>query len=302
MGMGRVAVEAIIREHQYKPITGDVLMIGRQTVYFTPDELLLLLSENGLPTTSLRPETIEIDRSTIDRRGGTTKDFITDRSLFRALSQSTQSPPPVVKALDVSSYEGAEIIHDLNEPVPERLRSIADFVVDGSTLDNTFNAAQTLVNYCEMLRPGGRLLAVNAFSPHDTPYAILPPQTFLDYFIVNGFVDCKVYILAYDQSRLNVLHLDLRTLERERRTMGRLVAPHHMATLVLAEKGPSSTTRKTPIQQDYRSESQWSEYLANLALMIRSPRPHLARSTATLFFQPPSGNILVDGEFQSAWH
>ena len=52
MGIGRVAVEAIIREHQYRPITGDVLMIGRQTVYFTPNELLLLLSENGLPTTS----------------------------------------------------------------------------------------------------------------------------------------------------------------------------------------------------------------------------------------------------------
>jgi hypothetical protein len=30
--------------------------------------------------------------------------------------------------------------------------------VDGSTLDNTFNPALTLKNYCDMLRPGGRLL------------------------------------------------------------------------------------------------------------------------------------------------
>ena len=39
-----------------------------------------------------------------------------------------------------------------------------DFVVDGSTLDNTFNPAQTLRNFAELLRPGGRLLTINAFS------------------------------------------------------------------------------------------------------------------------------------------
>ena len=129
----------------------------------------------------------------------------------------------------------------------------------------------------------------------------MPPQTFLDYFVVNGFADCKVYILVYDRTALNVLYLDPRFLEREQRTMGRFVSPYHMASLVFAERGQGSTTRRTPIQQDYRSADQWAEYLANLAAMIRSPRPHLARSTANLFAQPPGGNVLVDRQYQPSW-
>jgi hypothetical protein len=63
-----------------------------------------------------------------------------------------------IQALDRSDYEGANVIHDLNLPVTDRLKGIADLIVDGSTLDNTFNPALTLKNYCDMLRPGGRLL------------------------------------------------------------------------------------------------------------------------------------------------
>ena len=36
MGIGPAIVTALIREHLYKPIRGDVQIIGRQTVYFTP--------------------------------------------------------------------------------------------------------------------------------------------------------------------------------------------------------------------------------------------------------------------------
>jgi hypothetical protein len=39
MGLGGEAIEAIGREHAYRPISGDVVFIGRQTTYFTPSEL-----------------------------------------------------------------------------------------------------------------------------------------------------------------------------------------------------------------------------------------------------------------------
>jgi hypothetical protein len=47
----------------------------------------------------------------------------------------------------VSPYEGAEIIHDLNRPVPDKLKESADFIVDGSTLDNVFDPAMVLRNF-----------------------------------------------------------------------------------------------------------------------------------------------------------
>jgi hypothetical protein len=309
MGLGRVVVEAIVREHQFRPIVGDVLVIGRQTVYLSAIQLVELLAENGFKTENIRPDLIEIDRTTIDRRGGggtDTQSFVTDRALFEALSQSTFSLSPNVMALDVSAYEGAEIIHNLNEPVPENLRGIADFIVDGSTLDNTFNAALTLMNYSEMLRPGGRLLAVNAFSPHNTPYAIMPPQTFLDYFIVNQFTDCKAYTLVYENvphnPALNVFYVDLATLRQRKREMTRFVSPLPMASLIFAEKGSQSTTQHIPIQQDYRSSEQWNEYIDNLEFMLNASRPHLARSsTEKLIVEPCGGHILVNRRYQLAW-
>jgi 2-polyprenyl-3-methyl-5-hydroxy-6-metoxy-1,4-benzoquinol methylase len=72
-----------------------------------------------------------------------------------------------VKAVDVSPYEGAEVIHDLNQPLPDRLRGTADFIVDGSVLDNVFDPATGLRNLTEMLRPGGRLLMSNAWNTRD---------------------------------------------------------------------------------------------------------------------------------------
>jgi hypothetical protein len=46
MGLGGQAVDAIGREHAYRPITGDVLFIGRQTTYFTPQDLAMRLRDH----------------------------------------------------------------------------------------------------------------------------------------------------------------------------------------------------------------------------------------------------------------
>jgi hypothetical protein len=66
---------------------------------------------------------------------------VTDRSIFHALGIDH------VKALDASSCEDAEIVHDLNRPLPNHLKATADFIVDGGTLDNVFDPAMTLRNY-----------------------------------------------------------------------------------------------------------------------------------------------------------
>jgi hypothetical protein len=151
MGLGGQAVDAIGREHAYRPITGDVVFIGRQTTYFTPQDLASRLRDH---CASVDASAIEVDRTTLNRkRGGA---LASDRSIFRALGNDR------VKALDVSDYEGAEIIHNLNEPIPDRLHASADFIVDGSTLDNVFDPAMALRNLAAMLRPGGRLLMINA--------------------------------------------------------------------------------------------------------------------------------------------
>jgi hypothetical protein len=48
MALGRDVVDAIIREHAYRRITGDVLIIGRQTVSLSGSEVLELMQEHGV--------------------------------------------------------------------------------------------------------------------------------------------------------------------------------------------------------------------------------------------------------------
>jgi hypothetical protein len=68
----------------------------------------------------------------------------------------------VVEALDFSAFEGATIIHDLNEPVPDRLLSRFDCVFDGGTLEHVYNFPQAIVNVKRMLKLGGLFISVNA--------------------------------------------------------------------------------------------------------------------------------------------
>src|ERR1700676_1543336 len=113
MGIGHHVVEALIRENQYRPIAGDVVLIGRQTVYFTPEAILALLANHSI-------DVMAINAADIKTGGGSTNNLpafanqklITDAELFRLLGV------PKIVALDHSDYEGAEIIHDLTKPVP----------------------------------------------------------------------------------------------------------------------------------------------------------------------------------------
>src|SRR6516165_1143645 len=293
MGLGRHGVEAILREHVFRPIRNDVIVVGRQTVYFSVDELVQLLSEFGIDAHEVNLRHIELDHETIDRLPGFREcSLVSDKGLFRLLGCGS------VRALDHSAYEGAEIIHDLRHLLPRQLHGIADFIVDGSTLDNIFTPETTLRNYCDLLRPGGRLIAINAFSTHDTPYVIMPPLWYLDYFVVNRFVDCKIYVIVFIDGRDNVFCLDLDFLQRVRREMGRFRSPYHMVTLAFAEKGQNSTTHHLPNQQDYRSSEEWEVFCRNLSEIQKSQRPHLARSHCTqIVVDVIGGHRFVNSDF-----
>jgi hypothetical protein len=285
MGIGHHVVEALIRENQHRPIRGDVVLIGRQTVFQTPESVVALLAEHGADVKTIRPSDIKTGGQT------TNKDdkFITDTELFRLLGVQK------VLALDHSDYEGAELIHDLTKAVPPNLQGCADFILDGSTLDNVFDPAMVISNYADMLRPGGRLLTVNMYSNDHEPYAILPPLWYLDYFTMNGFADCKVYIIVYGDHGLSsddVFTVDIDALLDPARAVKAFKAPGIMATLVLAEKGSNSTSHIRPSQQHYRSDADWAIYRANLAKMKLNARPHLARTQHPIRFEDVRGGHL----------
>lgn len=60
MGVERNIALAVIREHVWSPIAGDVLLIGRQTMFFSPQDGVGMLAEAGL---KLRDRSMRVLRS-----------------------------------------------------------------------------------------------------------------------------------------------------------------------------------------------------------------------------------------------
>lgn len=272
MGLGGQAIDAIGREHAFRPITGDVLFIGRQTVYFSPQDLARRLRDH---CKEVDEAAIEVDRSTLNRN--LAGELATDRSIFRALGV----PAERIKALDVSGYEGAEVIHDLNQPIPDALRASADFIVDGSTLDNVFDPAMALRNYAELLRPGGRLIAVNAWNLRDSAYTACSPSWYLDYFVANGFADCKVYVCVGARNGTNVYWLDPGMVGLGKRQVKTPIFAtwwRRPFVLVLAEKSAMPAAAVVPTQADYRGPAEWERFRATADAIAASLRPHLVGS------------------------
>lgn len=65
-----------------------------------------------------------------------------------------------LEIMDASAYEGAALIHDLNDPVREDLKSTYDTVIDGGTLEHVFNFPVAIRTCMELVKPGGNLILI----------------------------------------------------------------------------------------------------------------------------------------------
>lgn len=62
-----------------------------------------------------------------------------------------------VRSIDHSSYQDANILHDMNQPVSKDLHESCDVLYDGGCMEHIFDVKQVLENYMNMVRVGGRI-------------------------------------------------------------------------------------------------------------------------------------------------
>src|SRR5205823_4290158 len=132
--------------------------------YFTPEQAIRMIEDMGVTPVISDPTKLKIDLET--RGGASAGGFIRDSDFFRILGVNN------IHWLDHSSYEGADLIHDLNKPIPREFIGCCDFILDGSTIDNVFDPAQAIKNLGRMLRPGGRMITINMGSNDSNPYVL----------------------------------------------------------------------------------------------------------------------------------
>lgn len=74
-----------------------------------------------------------------------------------------------VDSIDASDFEGASIIHDMNQPLPSDKHAMYDTVIDFGTLEHIYDIPRALKSCSQLLKSGGQILHVlpaNNFCGH----------------------------------------------------------------------------------------------------------------------------------------
>jgi SAM-dependent methyltransferase len=92
-------------------------------------------------------------------------------------------------SLDVSHYEGATHLADMNLPLPNGLPAGFSLVIDGGTLEHVFDFRQATINVGQLLKIGGHFISItcaNNFLGHGF-YQFSPELFYRVFSAENGF-------------------------------------------------------------------------------------------------------------------
>lgn len=149
MGIDWTVCDALFQSFKYATSKKRLLTLGRQGIHINASIFNYFLEKNNVPHLKDRYQY------------GTFCD-----QFFMDIGFET------VDSIDNSPYEGASIIHNMNNPLPTDLYSGDkgyDYIFDGGTTEHIFNTPQVCENIINLLNIGGIYVAVtpnNNFSGH----------------------------------------------------------------------------------------------------------------------------------------
>lgn len=253
MGLAIPALRFLIREHRRRPFTGPILTLGRQNVHATYDQVCALLRSEGVTPQELPPQQSRITNIATWKRG-IKACSTSDVAFFWSLANLE------VFALDVSDWEGADYIWDINQPIPAALERRFGLIVDGGMLEHVFDVKEAFRNVSRMLMPGGRVIHMSPGSNYvEHGFYQFSPTLFYDYYRANGFEDLRCFIV--ERNLLEVYGKEETNWKFWQWNVGRpwqiLVSDQLLGVFFCAQKTASSRTDQIPQQNRYREPAQW---------------------------------------------
>lgn len=173
---------------------GRCLTLGRQYVPFSVEQALALAAREGaiaMPDGNHYqfPEDHPLLGTVAANQLLAPDGTITDKALFNLLGFRE------VLNLDVSAFEGATLLADLNEAgAARKLGQKFDLVFDGGTMEHVFHVPNVLANIFDLLEVGGCVLHWSPSNNHvDHGFYQFSPTLFCDYYSANEFeiLDCR---------------------------------------------------------------------------------------------------------------
>jgi len=254
MGIQTSGAEFLMYARNQGVLFGDTLTLGKQNLFVSPIRLERLLKKHGLLSERYRQDTVPA---------------LTDQPRYMVDPLLSYLGASSVSAMDHSTYEGANVIHDLNQPIPENLRNRFDFIVDGGLLEHVFHFPNAIRNCMEMVRVGGHLCIMtvaNNYFGHGF-YQFSPELFYRIFTSANGFRVTTMFATTEDVGVSSVLGIDYLPEYRggwysvadPEVIRERVLLVNSMPTglLILAQRTHETPIfASTPLQSDY--VTQWA--------------------------------------------
>ncbi len=254
MGFPLATVAHILQEHAKAPFPGPVLTLGRQYVDASYANVLEIFEETGI-----EPLPIEHDAALEENPAWVSM------ALFAHLGLE-------LRVLDLAERERPDVLHDLNQPLPDELRHYAGTVIDGGTIEHVFDVRTAFRAIADLARPGGRIMHItpcNNYVNHG--FWQLSPTAFFDFYGENGFDDLGAMMLIHSNGLdyRNEPFLWFRYDERIHGGINSLFSgtTDQLATVFSCRKGPRATSDRIPMQRYFRNfDAEWQMQRPRMAI------------------------------------
>jgi SAM-dependent methyltransferase len=140
VGIESQAVRLLLIAREMGADLSSSLTIGRQDLLVTGQQLKSIFADFDISLSDPEAEALAQGRNRFAE------------PLFERLGAQT------VDSLDASSFEGATIVHDLNQPHDPALEERFSLVFDAGTLEHVFDVPRALRTIMSLVRPQGHLL------------------------------------------------------------------------------------------------------------------------------------------------
>jgi SAM-dependent methyltransferase len=169
-----------------------------------------------------------------------------------------------VVVTDVSDYEGAELLLNLNDPVSDENAGQFDVILDIGTLEHVFDVPTALANLVKMLKTGGQIILIlPASNCIDHGFYMFSPTLLFDYFKANGFDSFDCYLLAGPHSFF--IPRKSKVFKYNRVGPEYLLSTHGGVEMAFfATKRESRAVMQKPIQTRYVTSAYWVKSGVNM--------------------------------------
>jgi hypothetical protein len=233
MGFETNTIKLLLKAKELGVNFEKVITIGRQGLHLKENELQDLLVKSGFSSEQ---------SSKIFKNNNFAEPFL---KLLGA---------KITDSMDASSYEGATIIHDLNQPIANQLKSKYTLVIDGGSLEHVFNFPMAIKNCMQLVETGGYIISIapaNNFFGHGF-YQFSPELFFRIFNASNGYRSLKMYFFI--EGKESEIYEVSDPLEVNQRVTMVNSSPSYL--FVIAQKTEEKELfEQTPMQSDYENIS-----------------------------------------------